>query len=47
MMEFFYLVIQQKKHYKKICGSLGIAVRMENTFKQIIYLLYYILLYDI
>jgi hypothetical protein len=46
MMEFYYLMIQQEKQFKKICGSLGIAVHMENTFTQLIYLLYYILLYD-
>jgi hypothetical protein len=47
MMEFYYLMVQQEKHCQKICRSLGIAVHMENTFKQLIYLLHNILIYDI
>jgi hypothetical protein len=47
MMEFYCLMIKQEKSFQKICGSLGIAVHMEYTFTQLIYLLYYILLYDI
>jgi hypothetical protein len=47
MMEFYFLMIKQEKHFKKICGSLGIEAHMENTFTHLIYLLYFILLYDI
>ena len=47
MMEFYYLMVQQEEPCQKICRSLGIAVHMENTFKQLIYLLHNILMYDI
>ena len=47
MMEFYCLMIQKEKHFKKICASLGIEAHMENTFTHLIYLLYYILRYDI
>jgi hypothetical protein len=47
MMEFYYLMVQQEKPCQKICGSLGIASHMENTFIQLIYLLHNILFYDI
>jgi hypothetical protein len=46
MMEFYYLMVQQEEPCQKICRSLGIAVHMENTFKQLIYLLQNIIIYD-